>query len=208
MTINVGIGTGDVQQQQQFLMQIAQAQAVVAQSPMAGKLIDPKRIYNVQARLAENAGFKNPAEFWVDPETAPPSPPPQPDPKVMLEQAKLQDGQNKTVAEMQWNREKHQMELQFKAEQAERDRQHQIELELIRQQARMTEPVMPLPAMPMGEMETEDEGEGEEQLSTQDLLMAQVAQSLQMLAQAMNAPKQVIRDETGRAVGVVPMTGE
>lgn len=205
MTINVGIGTGDVQQQQQFLMQIAQAQAVVAQSPMAGKLIDPKKIYNVQARLAENAGFKNPGEFWVDPETAPPSPPPQPDPKVMLEQAKLQDGQNKTVAEMQWQREKHQMEMQFKAEQAERDRQHQLELELIRQQAKVSDPLMPMGAMPMGATELEDDAE--EGPSNQELLMAQVAQSLQMLAQAMNAPKQVIRDESGRAVGVAPVMG-
>lgn len=207
MTINVGIGTGDVQQQQQFLMQIAQAQAVVAQSPMAGKLIDPKRIYNVQARLAENAGFKNPQEFWVDPETAPPSPPPQPDPKVMLEQAKLQDGQNKTVAEMQWQREKHQMELQFKAEQAERDRQHQLELEAIRVRAKLNESAIGAATAAGRTAYVNELGEVQQEPAPQEMLMAQVADSLQMLAQAMNAPKQVIRDESGRAVGVAPVMG-
>lgn len=207
MTINVGIGTGDVQQQQQFLMQIAQAQAVVAQSPMAGKLIDPKRIYNVQARLAENAGFKNPAEFWVDPETAPPSPPPQPDPKVMLEQAKLQDGQNKTVAEMQWEREKHDKELAFKAEQAERDRQHQLELEAIRVRAKLNESAIGAATAAGRTAYVNELGEVQQEPTPQDLLMAQVADSLQMLAQAMNAPKQVIRDESGRAVGVAPVMG-
>lgn len=207
MTINVGIGTGDVQQQQQFLMQIAQSQAVVAQSPMAGKLIDPKKIYNVQARLAENAGFKNPGEFWVDPETAPPSPPPQPDPRVMLEQAKLQDGQNKTVAEMQWQREKHQMELQFKAEQAERDRQHQLELEAIRVRAKLNESAIGSATAAGRTAFVNDMGEVQQEPAPQEMLMAQVADSLQMLAQAMNAPKQVIRDESGRAVGVAPVMG-
>jgi len=37
------------------------------------------------------------------------------------------------------------------------------------------------------------------------VMMAQISQSLAMLAQAMNAPKQVIRDETGRAIGVAPV---
>jgi hypothetical protein len=78
MTINVGLGTGDDVQKSQMLIQIAQAQAVVAGSPFAEKLINPKKIYNVQARLAENAGFKNPGEFWVDPDSIPPQPPKQP----------------------------------------------------------------------------------------------------------------------------------
>lgn len=133
MTINVGIGTGDVQQQSGFLMQIAQAQAAVAGSPYAKQLLDPKRVFNVQSRLAENAGFKNPEEFWVDPDTVPPdnSPPP-PDPKVELEKAKLKDGQQKAQAEMQLDMQKHEMELAFKAQQAELDRQFRLQMEQLR----------------------------------------------------------------------------
>lgn len=130
MTINVGIGTGDEQQQSQFLMQIAQAQATVAGSPYAKKLISPKQIYNVQARLAENAGFKNPNEFWLDPDKVPDTPPPPPpiDPKIMLEQAKLKDSQQKAMAEMQMDTQKQDKELAFKAQQAELDRQNAIEI--------------------------------------------------------------------------------
>lgn len=138
MTINVGIGTGDQIQQSAFLQQMAQAQAMAMQSPLAGKIITPKNIYNLQARLAENAGFKNPDEFWTDPDTVQEPPgQPKPDPKVMLEQAKLQGEQQKAAAEMQmdrqksqaemqWEREKFAMQQQFDAEQAEQDRQLQL----------------------------------------------------------------------------------
>lgn len=131
MTINVGIGTGDEQQQSQFLMQIAQAQATVAGSPYAKKLISPKQIYNVQARLAENAGFKNPNEFWLDPDKVPDTPPPPPpiDPKIMLEQAKLKDGQQKAQAEMQMDAMQQDKELAFKAQQAELDRRNDMQIE-------------------------------------------------------------------------------
>lgn len=110
MTINVGIGTGDVQQQSQFLMQISQAQAVVAGSPYAAKLLTPKNIFNTQTKLAENAGFKNTGEFWTDPDTVPDQPP-KPDPKVQLEQAKMQADQQKTAAQIQADQQKTQAQL-------------------------------------------------------------------------------------------------
>lgn len=149
MSINVGIGTGDAIQQSAFLMQMAQAQAMAMNSPLGGRLVTPKNIYNLQARLVENAGFKNPAEFWTDPDTQPPPPPAPPDPKVQIEQAKLQNDQQKAQAEMQmgvqktqaemaWERESFMLDQQFKAEQAERDRQLQLamkQMELQAQQA-------------------------------------------------------------------------
>lgn len=159
MTVNVGIGTGDVQQQSAFLMQIAQAQAAVAGSPMAKKLLDPKKVYNVQARLAENAGFKNANEFWVDPDTVPDTPPAPPpvDPKVMIEQAKLKDAQMRGAAEMQADAQKTQAEMaqaermqaaefQFKADQAALDRQLELEKEELRNQTAERMKVMDLTA--------------------------------------------------------------
>ena len=131
MTVNVGIGTGDVQQQSAFLMQIAQSQAAVAGSPFAAKLLSPKSVFNVQARLAENAGFKNPTEFWVDPDTVKDQPPP-PNPAVEIEKAKLQDGQQKTMAQMQQKDRQAEQELMFKAQQAELDRAHELRVEELR----------------------------------------------------------------------------
>lgn len=200
MTINVGIGTGDVQQQSQFMLQIAQAQAMAMQGGLGGVLVTPKNLYNLQARLAENAGFKNPAEFWTDPETAQPQPP-KPDPKVQAEQAKLQSEQQKTAAQMQldvqktqaqmaWDREKTALELQWKAEQAERDRQHQLQMEMLRKEL----------STPAEIPEEDDDGPDEK-----DQLMAAVLQTMQMVAQSMNSTKQVIRDENGRAIGVAPV---
>ncbi len=142
MSINVGIGTGDAMQQSAFLQQMAQAQALAMQSPLAGKIITPKNIYNLQARLVENAGFKNPEEFWTNPDNVPDQPP-QPDPRVELEKAKLQDSQQKaqaelvadkqkSEAELTLEREKFQAELVFKAQQADLDRQHKLEMEQMR----------------------------------------------------------------------------
>jgi len=134
MTINVGIGTGDVQQQNVFLQQIAQTQAMVAQSPFAKSLMSPDKFFNVQARLAENAGFKNPEEFWVDPASVPPEAdqPPPPDPKVVLEQEKLKNDQMKTQAEMQQKSVEADKDRQFKAAEADKDRQFKLEMELLR----------------------------------------------------------------------------
>jgi len=134
MTINVGIGTGDVQQQQQFLMQIAQSQAAVAGSPFAAKLLSPQEVFNVQARLAENAGFKNPAEFWLDPATVPDQPP-APNPVAELEKAKLQDSQQKAQAEMTQKANQAELDRNFEAQQAELTRQHELELEAMRIQS-------------------------------------------------------------------------
>jgi hypothetical protein len=110
MTINVGIGTGDVQQQSQFMLQIAQAQAMAMQGGLGGVLVTPKNLYNLQARLAENAGFKNPAEFWTDPETVQPQEP-KPDPKVEAEKAKMQLDVQKTQAQLQADAQKTQAQL-------------------------------------------------------------------------------------------------
>jgi hypothetical protein len=204
MSINVGIGTGDAIQQSAFLQQMAQAQAAAIASPLAGKLITPKNIYNLQARLVENAGFKNPGEFWTDPDTvqAPPPGPPPPDPKVMLEKEKLQQQQQKDVAQFQMDREKSaaQMaqdreqfnaELAFKAAEAERDRIFKLQMEGMKADVAATSE------------QVDEEGEAmESQPSQTDLLMA-VIQGLQAIQESMNAPRSLVRDpETGETVGV------
>ena len=218
MTINVGIGTGDVQQQSVFLMQMAQAQAMAMQSPLAGKLVTPKNLYNLQARLVENAGFKNPGEFWTDPESLPPEPPkqPPPDPKVMVEQAKLQNDQQKsqalmqldtqkTQAQMQADQQRFEMQLQFDAQQAELKRQHEMELEAMRLQAKQQDNAFNAAIANQRKPSMGEDGEVIEEPGVQEVMMSQISQSLAMLAQSMNAPKQVIRDESGRAIGVAPV---
>ena len=133
MTVNVGIGQADSQAQMAMLQQIAQAQIIAAQSPYAAQLLDAKRVYNLQARIAEEAGFKNPNEFWQDPASVPPPEPSTP-PQVMIEQQKLEMQQKqhedklqadvqKAQAGFQIDLEKHRMTLAHNAEQAELNRQ-------------------------------------------------------------------------------------
>lgn len=132
MTVNVGIGTGDQMQQGAMLMQIAQAQFALLPTPM-GYLVKPENVFAVQARMAENAGFKNPGEFFTDPKNVQP-PPPQQDPKIALEQMKIQDGQQRFQAEAQMDAQKFQAQaqttIQVEATKQEyQARQRQLELE-------------------------------------------------------------------------------
>lgn len=118
MSINVGIGSGDTNQQMGYLVQIAQAQAAVAQSPYAAILLNAEKVRNVQARMVELAGFKNPGEFWADAKDeqgqVKQPPPPPADPKVQLEQAKMQADAQKFQAETQRMKEIEQLRSEVK----------------------------------------------------------------------------------------------
>jgi hypothetical protein len=119
-------------QQGAMLMQIAQAQFALMPTPM-GYLVKPENVFAVQARLAENAGYKNPGEFFTDPKTVQP-PQPMPDPKMQIEQMKLQDGAQRFQAEKQMEayrfQAEKQLEMQVEAGKQEMQaRQRQLEIE-------------------------------------------------------------------------------
>ena len=204
------LGTGDDVQKSQMLVQIAQAQAVVAQSPYAERLLNPKKIYNVQARLAETAGFKNPGEFWVDPDSLPPAQPKQapPDPKILLEQAKLQNDVHKTQAEMQIEQQQGAMELEFKRKEAELDRQNEMAMmqlkieseERIRAAELLMEQTRGMnPASSSSEPDNDDSNE---QSSNVKIMLEQMQNTMTTLAESISAPKIVVRDEDGTVVGI------
>jgi hypothetical protein len=123
MTINVGLGTGDKQQQIAFFQNLMQTQMGLAQSPFGQLMIQPQNIYNTVAKLVELGGQKNVGDFVGDPQGRPLQPP-GPPPQLAMEQAKMQQ-------QMQSK----QMELQQKAQSDEMDRRMQAELEMIRQKA-------------------------------------------------------------------------
>lgn len=107
MTVNVGLGTGNKDQQLQHLAQIGLNQAEAVKMGGMGLLVTPKNLFNTQAKLVENAGFKNVEDFWTDPEERMPEP--QPDPKADSEKQKY---------ELEAQSKEHQMQLdQRKADQ-------------------------------------------------------------------------------------------
>lgn len=123
MTVNVGLGTGDKQQQIAFFTNLIQMQLGIAQSPYGALMMDPQKLYNSHAKLVELGGQKNVGDFIGNPQGQP-VPPPPPDQKMQADKAKMQQ-------DMQLK----QMELQYKSQADEMDRRQKAELELIRQRA-------------------------------------------------------------------------
>lgn len=126
MTSNVGLGTGDKEQQTMVLQAIGQSQAMLAQSPFGKLLITPKNIYNTQAKLVENAGFKNVGDFWQDPGDKLPEPVPPPvDPQVQIAQMKLQADAQKFQATSQQETQR----ISFEAQAKEREQANALILQ-------------------------------------------------------------------------------
>lgn len=162
MSISVGLGTGNRQEQNAFLMQMLQ----LALGPgVQMGFSAPDKVYAMLSKLTNNAGFKNAEEFWVDVSKRPPQPPqqPPPDPKMLevqqrgqIEQAKLQqtaqieqakaaqDAQMEMAraqAGMELERQKAQMQAEVARYKAELDAQVALEVARIRAQADMARQV-------------------------------------------------------------------
>jgi hypothetical protein len=128
--INVGLGTGQREQQLATLFQIAAKQeGIMATMGPNNPIVTPIQYRNTLSKIAELSGFKDASEFFQDPRNAPPAPPQQqgPNPQMQMEMAKAEQ-------ELALKREKMQLELQFEREKmaAELDLRRQ-ELEFERQ---------------------------------------------------------------------------
>ena len=122
--INVGLGTGQREQQLATLFQIAAKQeGIMATMGPNNPIVTPIQYRNTLSKIAELSGFKDASEFFQDPRNAPPPPPQQqgPNPQMQMEMAKAEQ-------ELALKREKMQLELQFEREKMA------AELELRRQE--------------------------------------------------------------------------
>ena len=99
LTVNVGLGTGNKDQQLGHVMNIGNFQKELV---AAGKthMVTDANIYATGKKIVENAGYKHVDEFITDPRTsAPPQPPP--DPEIIKEQGETQRVQMKLQADAQ-----------------------------------------------------------------------------------------------------------
>lgn len=108
MTINVGLGTGDAQSKAAQLLNIYQMQTAGMQFGLA----TPAHLYHTQAKVIENAGFKDVQNFLQDPKNTPPQPPQTPLP-VQIEQMKIQADAQKHQAQTVQEQQKFQAEAQM-----------------------------------------------------------------------------------------------
>jgi hypothetical protein len=118
MTVAVGLGTGN---KQEMLMQIMQILQVQREAISVG-IATPQNIYEACIELTKNAGFKDGDKYWTNPAQQQPQEP-QPDPKMVeaqmkmqLEQQKMQASQQQAQMDMQQAQAKMQMDFQLKQE--------------------------------------------------------------------------------------------
>ena len=117
MTVTVGLGTGNKDQQMQHLMNMLGIQKEGLQIG----IVTPENIYNTASELSKNAGFKDVAKFWTDPAKAPPKQPPPPDPMVVLKQQELQAKQQESQAKFQADQQSNQAQMQIDMQQKQAD---------------------------------------------------------------------------------------
>lgn len=112
LSVTVGTGLGDKPQQIMYLTEVAKSQLQL----MGQRFATPGQVYNTLARIAKLSGFKDPSEFWTNPEKLPPQQPTIP-PEVQAEQMRLQADVQKAQAQMQMELQK--IRLQNDAKMAE-----------------------------------------------------------------------------------------
>lgn len=190
--VNVGLGTGNKDQIAAHVMGIMQIQekALEGGLPICG----PKEVYNAAAKFAVNTGFKNPDEFFIDPESQQgqqlaAAAQQKPDPKMAEVQAKTQYEQQKLgfegqkfTAEMQakqqeqagdWQIEKYRIDKQIEADLLK----HQISTQAENDRAKLNADVAGKPTTTV-QFDTQGAMEG----AAQALILA--AQSLQEIGMA------------------------
>ena len=108
MTVSVGLGTGDRQQQIQQMQMIGMAQEKVVGLGLA----DKKTMYNVLRRGVEAMGYKDASQFFIEPEDGK-MPPPQPDPKTVLAKEELELKKIGAQQDMELDKQKLQHQIQM-----------------------------------------------------------------------------------------------
>ena len=131
LSISVGLGSGNKDQQLMHLNAILQLQEKALQVGLTSK----DKIYNALAKLTQNAGFKNPDEFWVDPTNNPQGAQKMPNPQEQLIQGQLAIEREKNQGDLQIAQAKAQANLQ--QEQARSENDVTIEREKISAQAEL-----------------------------------------------------------------------
>jgi hypothetical protein len=211
MVVNVGLGSVDKEQQAMHLQQVSAAQGVAVQGGGLGKLLTVDNLYNVQKKIAELAGIKDPNFAWTDPKNIPPAPqqPPPVDPTI---QKTLQADQQKFQAQAGIDQQAKAAEFQQAQVAREHDAQLQMALAQLKEQAE-TDRVLQLKQLDIiaqSGMQQKNDDARDVAAQNGDVVsgMAQVApaiaQAMQMMAEGMRAMQQVAAllaaPKQGRAV--------
>jgi hypothetical protein len=101
LTTEVGLGSGNKNEQLSLLSQIQATQEGIIQNGGLGGMVTPLEYYHTLAKLVQLSGLKNVDQYFKDPSQQPPQPPQeqQPDPNMMMLQVQMQVEQGKLALE-------------------------------------------------------------------------------------------------------------
>jgi hypothetical protein len=147
MTVTVGLGTGNKDQQLMHLQSILgmQVQAIQMQGGVTGPIVTLEKVYKTLSEITKNAGFRNPDDFWSDPTPQPGQPPmqppaPPPNPAMIEVQGKLQIEQQRAQFDQQHQQAVAQADQQHQQMKAAAEHQREVDktqAEQAREMARM-----------------------------------------------------------------------
>jgi hypothetical protein len=225
MTVSVGLGTGSKDQLLQGAQLIGQFQQAIAQGGGMGRVVTEQNIFNLGNAVAEAVMPKKGHMFFTNPEGLPP-PEEKPDPKIemqkekaymadktkrdmkavdlMLQVAQMSKGQSDSELNQQAqleDRRGKQMEME-----GEREFQREMKnMEFGHQKDMMLNTPEQKAAVDQSNLMEAMSAFVETSRQVQEMMaqsQVQLATSIEALNQAMRAPKQVVRDKNGRAIGV------
>jgi len=231
MTINVGLGTGNKDQQLIHLQSVMEIQEKIIMAGGKDRLVTEKNIYNAFAKLIENAGFKNIEDFVTDPDKAGPPPPPPPSPEQQKLQADMQAKQAELQMKGQENQQNAQHEQNMVAIEVEKTKamvqleaykvNAQIQLQREKQAAELQlKQQMGMVQAAQNEQKQQMDGAREDfkasssaatenqratiEASGQSMeqILATMNEGFESLATVLSKPKKLIRGADGRATGV------
>jgi len=175
--------------------------------------------------MAKLAGFANPAKFWSDPTQKPP-PAPQPPPEIQKVQMQIQADAQKQQAQAQQDAQKFQAEQQIEQQRM----QQQAALDQNREEMQARQKMLEMQqAGELARIQAAHEAHKAEKemefqrwkaeldamvklqiagmkdapdLSKQDSAIGELMEQMRGMIAEMNAPAQLVRDESGKAVAV------
>jgi len=176
MQINVGLGTGNKDQQLTHLMSILQIQQQVLMAGNPGGIVQPDNVFNASKKVVENAGLKDPELYFTDPQNAPQQQP-KPDPAM----AKVESDAKAKQAELQLKAQGQAKELELKqqgqqAEIAMKAKAQQDELAL-KAQGQMQQHAMAAQGQQMDHQRQVDGAEADRSLQREGMQQEQQGRS-------------------------------
>jgi hypothetical protein len=132
VTVNVGLGTNDANQKQ---VQIGNLMAMMERLAPLG-LVTPKEAFNAASEMVKALGYKDATRFLQDPKNTQ-GQPPKPDPKMQIEQMKLQAASQHKQMDAQSTMQIEQAKMQASGQIEQAKLQMHMQVEQAKMQAQM-----------------------------------------------------------------------